>query len=56
MSPDEANDKLIRQWLKKADEDFKVLERLIKDEDPILIPIAFHAQQAAEKYIKAYLV
>ena len=55
MSPDEACKKLVGQWLNKADEDYIVLERLFKDEEPILIPIAFHAQQAVEKYLKAYL-
>ena len=55
MSPDEVRKKLIGQWLKKADEDYFLIEHLIKGEDPFLIPIAFHAQQAVEKYLKAYL-
>lgn len=48
--------RLVRQWLAKADEDMAVAERLFKEEMPFLNAITFHAQQAAEKYLKAYLV
>ncbi len=47
---------LVRQWLSKADVDFRVAERLIRDEDPIREAIVFHCQQAVEKYLKAFLV
>ena len=56
MPLEENNARLVSQWLQKATVDFIVVERLIGDVDPILQPIAFHAQQAVEKYIKAYLV
>ena len=55
MSPEENLKKLIEQWLRKADDDFFLVEHLISEEEPFLIPIAFHAQQAVEKYLKAFL-
>ena len=45
---------LLRQWLRKADGDLRAAERLAgapKDYDAV----AFHCQQAAEKYLKARL-
>lgn len=47
---------LVRQWLRKADIDYRTAERLMQDTEPIRESIAFHSQQAVEKYIKAYLV
>jgi HEPN domain-containing protein len=54
--PDEALATLVRQWIVKADLDYRTAERLLRDADPIRESIAFHCQQAAEKYIKAFLV
>lgn len=54
--PDQVGRDLLSQWLAKADEDLAVAEHLLADESPYLAAIAFHAQQAAEKYIKAFLV
>lgn len=45
---------LTRQWLKKAEDDWRLCHHLISDPEPYLEGIAFHAQQAAEKYIKAF--
>ena len=47
---------LVRQWIVKADLDYRTAERLLQDEDPIRESIAFHCQQAAEKFMKAFLV
>lgn len=47
---------LIQQWLAKAEEDFRVVEYLLTDDTAYLSAIGFHAQQAAEKYLKAFLV
>ncbi len=47
---------LIRQWVAKADVDYRTAERLVNDSDPIREAIAFHCQQAVEKYVKALLV
>ena len=54
--PDEALSSIVRQWTAKADIDYRTAQRLLRDEDPIRESIAFHCQQAAEKYLKAFLV
>lgn len=42
--------------MKKADRDLEVAKRELKLTDPLTDIICFHAQQAAEKYMKAYLI
>lgn len=54
--PDTVLRDLVRQWTAKADVDFRTAEWLLKAPDPIRESIAFHCQQAAEKYLKAFLV
>ena len=46
---------LVRQWIAKADVDFRTAERLLADAEPIRASIAFECQQAAEKYLKCLL-
>ena len=41
-------------WLKIADEDFLLAKLAIKNE--LFSSVAYHCQQAAEKYLKGYLV
>jgi HEPN domain-containing protein len=48
--------KLVKDWIFFADTDLKTAETLIKDDNPFNNIIAFHCQQAIEKYLKAYLV
>lgn len=48
--------RIIGHWLHKADQDLRAAESLLKEEPPLLYPSCFHSQQAAEKYLKAYLV
>lgn len=50
-------DEYVQKWLIKAGNDLKVAENEIKlpPEETITDAICFHAQQAAEKYLKAYL-
>jgi len=49
--------KLIKQWVEKAEEDFRTAEYLlVLKEDCPLNSICFHSQQCVEKYIKALLV
>lgn len=49
--------KLVKQWIEKAEEDFRVAEYLLAlKEDCPLNPVCFHSQQCAEKYIKALLI
>ncbi|MBZ5624241.1 MAG: HEPN domain-containing protein [Acidobacteriia bacterium] len=54
--PDDPLLSLVRQWAAKAEIDYQTAERLLKDDDPIRESVAFHSQQAAEKYLKAFLV
>ena len=53
--PDEVKKVLVRQWLDKAGQDMKAGEALLAADPPFLYPVCFHAQQAAEKYLKALL-
>ena len=43
-------------WKTKAAHDLKIASKEIKAEDALTDIICFHAQQAAEKYLKMYLV
>ena len=45
-----------REWLKYADDDFESAGLLNKQYRKPLHIICFHCQQAAEKYLKAFLV
>ncbi len=47
---------LAREWLNKADEDYRVAERELAAEPPAFAAVCFHAQQAVEKAMKALLV
>ena len=47
---------LVQEWLRKADEDLGVAEYLISGMRPYYGAAGFHAQQASEKYLKAFLV
>ena len=47
---------LTHSWLARAEEDLGVAKQLIQAESPYLHAAAFHAQQAAEKFLKALLV
>lgn len=46
----------VRQWLDKADHDLRVAELLTEAPLDNFEAVGFHAQQAAEKLIKAFLV
>jgi HEPN domain-containing protein len=52
--PEEEIRRLVDEWIEKADLDFDTVVRLIPEERFRDI-VAFHAQQAAEKYLKALL-
>ena len=47
---------IIKDWLKKADEDLQFAVLNLKDQKPFYAQICFHFHQAAEKYLKAYIV
>ncbi|MDY7011933.1 MAG: HEPN domain-containing protein [Planctomycetota bacterium] len=53
--PDQVKVELVSQWLAKADQDIQASEALLAAAPPFLYPACFHAQQAAEKYLKALL-
>lgn len=54
-SREEVVRKLIGQWAAKAESDFAAAEALLAHESLGLDAIAFHSQQCAEKYLKAFL-
>lgn len=51
-----ADRSIIREWLDKADEDFRFAEANLKEGSDFFAQICFHFQQAAEKYLKAYII
>jgi HEPN domain-containing protein len=53
---EEIKRKVMAEWTRKADADFDLAEHLLADSPDFLNAIAFHCQQAVEKYLKAFLV
>ncbi len=50
------NEELIKEWVLKAEEDYLTVEELYKmHARRFAAIICFHAQQCAEKYLKALL-
>lgn len=47
--------KIVGQWTRKAEQDFRAAEALLSQDPPLLYPSCFHSQQTAEKYLKAYV-
>jgi HEPN domain-containing protein len=57
MKPPEAvKEEFTREWIRKAENDFKTAEHLLQGGPDFAEGAAFHSQQAAEKYLKAFLV
>lgn len=58
MTPleDQARRRILGQWVHKAETDLDAAESLLESQRPLLYPASFHCQQAAEKYLKAFLV
>lgn len=48
--------KEFEKWFKKAESDLYTVQLLLKDDNCKPDICCFHSQQAAEKYLKAYLV
>lgn len=44
-----------REWAEKAEGDWRVAQRESNSSDPVWDAVCFHAQQCAEKYLKALL-
>ena len=53
--PDRIRDEFVRQWLLKAEEDLNAAKSLVTYGDTFLSTVCFRSQQAAEKYLKAFL-
>lgn len=53
--PEEGKRELVRRWLEKAEDDWRLSHRLATDSEAYAEATAFHAQQAVEKYLKAFL-
>jgi HEPN domain-containing protein len=45
-----------RAWIEKAEEDFELARSALRRKKPLTMGACFHAQQCAEKYLKAMLV
>lgn len=43
-------------WFEKADQDMEMARRALDPKGPLPAMACYHAQQAAEKYLKGYLV
>src|SRR4030043_2043372 len=54
--PEEIKAEFTREWLRKAEIDFKTARHLYQSGPDFAGGSAFHSQQAAEKYLKAFLV
>jgi HEPN domain-containing protein len=53
--PDQIRDEFVRQWSLKAEEDINAARSLMTHGEMFLSTVCFHAQQSAEKYLKAFL-
>lgn len=51
-----ADPRLVREWLDRAEDDFAFALANLQDARPFFAQICFHFHQAAEKYLKAYVV
>lgn len=51
-----ADPSIAREWLTKADEDFLFAEANLREGSEFYAQLCFHFQQAAEKYLKAYII
>jgi len=54
--PEEIKRKVVDEWLGKASADFDLANHLLAEGMAFPNAIAFNSQQAAEKYLKAFLV
>jgi len=51
-----AEPEIIEEWLKRADEDFEFASSNLQDRNQFFGQICFHFHQAAEKYLKAFII
>lgn len=55
-SPEQVKIEFTREWIRKAESDLTTAEHLFKGGILYVYGTTFHAQQAVEKYLKAFLV
>ncbi|MCX8091701.1 MAG: HEPN domain-containing protein, partial [Verrucomicrobiae bacterium] len=51
-----SRDPAVEAWARKAENDRKNIRASLQSGDPAWDTVCYHAQQAAEKYLKAFLV
>jgi len=51
-----ADPSIVKEWLGKADDDFLFAEVNLREESGFYAQLCFHFQQAAEKYLKAFII
>ena len=51
-----ADPRVVEEWLEKAEEDFNFARVNLEEGNNFHAQICFHFQQAAEKYLKAFIV
>ena len=54
--PEVIKTEFTREWIRKAESDFKTAAHLLKSSPDLAEGTSSHCQQAAEKYLKAFLV
>jgi HEPN domain-containing protein len=47
---------IVKEWMSKAEEDFRFAESNLEEGSEFFAQICFHFQQAAEKYLKACII
>jgi len=50
------NSSIVTEWIKRAEDDWKIVQMLKLLPEPLWEIASFHAQQSAEKYMKAFLI
>jgi len=55
-APEIVKEEFTRDWVRKAESDFKTAQHLCQSSPDFTEGVAFHSQQSAEKYLKAFLV
>lgn len=56
MGKNTPDSKIVKEWIEKADDDMGYAKASLEEELKFFDLICFHFQQAAEKYLKAYII
>ncbi len=52
----EGKSSVYKEWLEKAEEDYRFVKTYLPDEKEFFAQLCFHLHQAAEKYLKAFII